>query len=118
MHSFLIFFYILDQGYNQCKEDDLGGFLGAISPELREDGKPVDIAIFNDWQKISSPETINEDNIIERICDFLRYYEKAFGFDFSETLRWLLTMADKEVIEKAYDNARKKQEGDMIKERE
>ena len=44
----LDFFYILDQGYNQCKKDDLGGFLGAISPELWEDGQPADKAIFND----------------------------------------------------------------------
>ena len=42
------FFYILDQSYGQCKEDDLGGFLGAISPELWGDGQPVDIAIFYD----------------------------------------------------------------------
>ena len=24
MQSFLIFFYILDQSYNQCKKDDIG----------------------------------------------------------------------------------------------
>lgn len=29
MQSFLTFFYILDQGYSECQEDDLGGFLGA-----------------------------------------------------------------------------------------
>lgn len=33
MQSFLIFFYILDQGYNKCKNDGLGSFLGVISPE-------------------------------------------------------------------------------------
>lgn len=38
MQSFLILFYILDRRFNQCKEDDLGGFLGAISPELCGDG--------------------------------------------------------------------------------
>lgn len=103
MQSFLIFFYILDQGYNQCKEDDLGGFLGAISPELWEDGKPADKAIFNDWQEISKPETIDQSNIIKKICDFLRYYERKFGFDFSKTIQWLLRTADKTVIKKAYE---------------
>lgn len=29
MQLFLMFFYILDQCYNQCKEDDLGGFFGS-----------------------------------------------------------------------------------------
>ena len=33
MQSFLMFFYILDQCYEQCPENDLGGFLGSISPE-------------------------------------------------------------------------------------
>ena len=28
MQSFLMFFYILDQCYEQCPENDLGGFLG------------------------------------------------------------------------------------------
>ena len=42
MQIFLIFFYILDQSYDQCKEDDLGEFLGAISPEIWDDGQPSD----------------------------------------------------------------------------
>ena len=44
MQSFLMFFYILDQCYEQCPENDLGGFLGSISPELWEDG--------NQWIKL------------------------------------------------------------------
>ena len=43
MQSFLMFFYILDQCYDQCPENDLGGFLGSISPELWEDGKPMPV---------------------------------------------------------------------------
>lgn len=104
MQSFLVFFYILDQCYTQCEEDDLGGFLGAISPELWEDGKPIDIAIFNDWQKISNPKTIDVNNIIERIYDFLEYYEKKFEFDFSKTKKCLLAITDK-ILEKSCDKA-------------
>ena len=106
MQSFLIFFYILDQGYEQCKEDDLGGFLGAISPELLEDGQPVDKAIFNDWQKISDPQTVDANNIMERTYTFLKYYEQEFGFDFSKTKQWLLAIADEQVIEEAYDKTK------------
>lgn len=95
MQSFLIFFYILDQCYFQCEEDDLGGLLGAISPELWADGKPMDMAIFNDWQKKSNPETIDASNIIERTYDFLEYYEKEFGFNFFKTKKCLLTITDK-----------------------
>ena len=105
MQSFLIFFYILDQGYNQCKEDDLGGFLGAISPELWGDGQPADKAIFNDWQKISNPKAVDVNNIVERIYTFLGYYEQEFGFNFSETKQWLLQATKESVVRKAYDKA-------------
>lgn len=103
MQSFLIFFYILNQSYDPCKKDDIGGFLGAISPELWEDGQPVDKAIFYDWQKFSNPKTVDKTNIMERIYIFLEYYEKEFGFDFSETKQWFLNIENEAVIEKAYD---------------
>lgn len=105
MQSFLIFFYILDQGYSECQEDDLGRFLGVISPELWADGKPMDKSIFSDWVKISNPETVDAGNIIKRAYDFLEHYESAFGFNFSQAKQWLLLSANKEIIEKAYDKA-------------
>lgn len=40
-------FYILDQCYEQCLENDLGGFLGAIFPELWEDAT---------YDKVTHPE--------------------------------------------------------------
>lgn len=98
MESFLIFFYILDQCYEQCNESDLGGFLGAISPELWEGGQPMDKAIFYDWQKMCEPSTVDEDNIIKRVYDFMNYYEKQFGFRFSKTKQWLLALNDQSVI--------------------
>lgn len=105
MQSFLFFFYILDQGYNQCKNDDLGGFLGAISPEMWEDGQSADKAVLNDWEKISNPETVDMKNIIERAYTFLGCYEQEFGYDFSETKQWIWETADKTIVEKAYDEA-------------
>ncbi|MCM1257749.1 MAG: hypothetical protein NC307_07830 [Roseburia sp.] len=106
MQSFLFFFYILDQCYSQCKEDDLGGFLGAISPELLEDGQPIDIAIYNDWREITDPETISISNIVKKSYDFLIYYEEEYGFNFCETKQWLLSISN-EVVEKAYECGRK-----------
>lgn len=113
MESFLVFFYILDQCYDQCKEeysrceeDDLGGFLGLISPTLLKDGRPFDKAIFDDWQKISDPKTVNVNNIMERGYNFLEYNEQKFGYNFSKTKQWILTTANDTVIVKAYDKAR------------
>lgn len=105
MQSFLMFFYILDQGYNECKDDDLGGFLGAISPEIWEDGQPIDQAVFNDWEKINHDKAVNMNNIVEKICIFLEYYEQEFGYNFSETKRWLLTSVNESIVRKAYDKS-------------
>lgn len=104
MQSFLVFFYILDQGYSQCQEDDLGGFLGAISPELWADGRPMDKSIYDDWLKFSDPETIDIGNIIERTRAFLEYYEKKFGFNFLQTKQWLI-FSNRDMVEKAYAGA-------------
>ena len=105
MRSFLVLFYILDQAYDQCEEDDLGGLLGAMSPELWGDGQPIDKAIFNNWKKISNPELLNEDNIIKAVCDFLDYYEKKFGFYLYKTKQWITTMSDKRIIKRALDKS-------------
>ena len=85
MQSFLMFFYILDQCYEQCPENDLGGFLGSISPELWEDGKPMDKAVYNDWKDRNDVALLNNQNIISATLDFLQFYQTKFGFDFSKT---------------------------------
>lgn len=103
MQSFLMFFYILDQCYELCEEDDLGGFLGTISPELWKDGKPIDESVIMDWQKVCHPKTVNNSNIISKIYDFLSYYEKKFGFDFSKTKQLLFTLNNQSVIETALE---------------
>lgn len=97
----ITFFYILDQCYEQCREEDLGGFLGVISPEIWEDGKPMDKAIFNDWQRIINPKTVIEKNVIKKTYDFIVYYEKQFGFKFSRTKQWLISLNNEEIVENA-----------------
>ena len=109
MQSFLNFFYILDQCYNQCygkgREDDLPWFLGAICPELWDDGKPIDEAIFDEWLKFSDSKTIDINNIMEKTYLFLEYYELKFGFNFSKAKHLILTTTDKTVAQSAYDKA-------------
>ena len=101
MESFLMMFYILDQCFDYSSEESLGGLLGAISPELWEDGYPADRAILFDWESISPPETITTQNIAKRICDFLEHYEKQFGFSFSQTKQQLLLQKTDEFVVKA-----------------
>lgn len=100
MQSFLMFFYILDQCYEQCP-NDLGGFLGAISPELWEEGKPMDKAVYIDWKDQNDAALLNSRNIINAILDFLRFYQTKFGFDFSKTQIILENIVGIEMLEKA-----------------
>lgn len=61
MQSFLIFFYILDQCWDQCyaerevEEDDLPWFLGAICPELWGMGSPWIWRSFTSGKVLLSP---------------------------------------------------------------
>lgn len=106
MESFLVFFYILDQCYDICLENDLGGFLGSISPELWENGKPIDPAIYNDWKLQNGGKKIDEINIIKIIYDFLEFYEKRFGFNFVQTKNTLINNITNDIIKNAIEYAR------------
>lgn len=105
MQSFLAFFYLLEQCYLQCQEDDLGGFLGAISPEIWEDGQPIDKAILIDWQKNRGHLSADGNNLAKVAFDFLEYYEHQFGYNFVQTKQCLCN-ADNRAIENAIIKAR------------
>ena len=108
MDSFFVFFYILDYCYELCPENDLGGFLGSISPELWECGKPIDMAVYNDWHKKNKNYEISKENILIKIRDFLGQYEKNFGYDFTATKQLLSKGIAPEVIESLFEKARQK----------
>lgn len=101
MQSFLMFFYILDQCYDRCQESDLGGFLGLISPELWEDGTPINRAVYNDWKDRNHVESLDDQNIVNAVISFLDYYQKNFGYAFSKTKKLLKSMTNGEIVEKA-----------------
>lgn len=107
IQSFLMFFYILDQCYDYCQEDDLGGFLGAISPQLWEDGKPIDIAVYKDWKNKTNINVLNNQNIIDSIFSFIDYYERQYGYNFKETKKALINFVDDEIIAKAFQRAKR-----------
>lgn len=99
-----MFFYVLDQIYEECKEDNLGGFLGVISPELFLDALPMDRAILIDWMNFNDAEEVSKENIIKRAFDFLSYCEERFGDNFSQAKTELMNnMGNKEIVDKAYE---------------
>ena len=103
MQSFLMFFYILDQCYEICPENELGGFLGAISPELWADGRPIDQAVYHDWKTQNDVSLVNCQNIIDFTLKFLDFYESNYKYDFSKTKIVLRGVVDKKMIRAAID---------------
>ena len=96
-----MFFRLLDLCYEQYPEDDLGGFLGSISPELWDDGKPADIAVYHDWKRMAAGSTLTDTHIIGVTHAFLENYEQKFGFDFSHTKHTLLQISTEQMLAKA-----------------
>lgn len=107
MDSFLVFFNILEQCYVLCHENDLGGFLGVISPELWTDGKPMDMIVYHDWQVQNANIKIAGKNFIEKSYSFLESYEMQFGYDFSKTKKILKQDITNEMIHNAIKYAKK-----------
>ena len=91
MEMFLICFFVLDYCYFINYENDLGGILGAMSPRLMADGRPIDTQFFINWKKLCSSYTKENHAIIMQIDDFLDYYEMHYDFKFPKTRKLLKT---------------------------
>lgn len=104
MQSFLVLFYLLDRCYAVCPEDHLGAFLGMISPELWEGGRPMDQAIYDDWKTLKR-ENRDRSRIVRAVYSFLEEYEAKYGFCFPKTKERLLRIADENTLERAYSYA-------------
>lgn len=91
MKCFLTCFYILDHCYFINFEDDLGGILGIMSPDLLVDGKPIDTAVFKYWNDVCPDNPSSDTEFIKKVDDFLEFYEKAFGFNFKKTRELIKT---------------------------
>ncbi len=103
--SFLIFYFILKVCYFKCRENDLRIILGAISPELWDDGKAMDTAIFEEWANSVKGKNVSSKNILNEVCQFLKYYEYTYNFDFSRTKAFLSDCKQADIVKKALDEA-------------
>lgn len=96
--SFFTLYYILEYCYFICKEDDLGLFLGAISPELWSDGLPMDLSVYHNWKTICESSEISKDNVLQIGIGFIEAYEKKFKECFEQTLDVMRRRVNDEVI--------------------
>lgn len=87
----------------------MGGFLGAISPELWGDGMPMDIAVYNDWKRMGYETLSSPAEIMRSVYCFLENYETQYGYNFDKTKQWLHSTANEEMVSEAFQYAEQMQ---------
>lgn len=97
--EFWLLFLLLDRCYTHCREDDLGGLLGALNPRIWADGLPADRADLADWEDTHHDDDLRRDAFIKRVIAFLQDFGRRYGFDFSRTIVCLENMDDAEYAE-------------------
>lgn len=105
MYSFLMFFYILEQCYEQFQGGEFSAFLSSISPELWEDGMPMNMTVYYDWENRNDTKSLDDSNIMSTVYSFLDFYEKQMSYDFSKVKVLLKNMPEAETVKKAKDKA-------------
>jgi hypothetical protein len=87
-------FNLMDDFYQDTKDDCLGSLLGGFSPHLFTDSMPADSAAWNDWEntvnKITVKEWLTSDEVLRATREFIDFHQNEFGFD----LKWLIKELD------------------------
>lgn len=95
--AFWFLFIVLDACWDRCRENDLGGLLGGLSPYLWANRLPMDIANVEDWEALCRAREFCRKNAVDCILLFLESYEKQYGFSFLQTKKLLQTLTEREV---------------------
>lgn len=77
---------LLEVDYNNHKQDDaVVSILSDLDCTVFEDGKPVDQATYDDWEKVIIPfinkGEITDNDVKEALIKFLVYYQQEFGYE-------------------------------------
>lgn len=104
MHKFLICFYVLDKCYPACQEDIFCSMLGALDPELLQDGYPMDKAYYDDLMEcVALDDPLTLESVIRSLYAFLEF-ESEKGFELEEAKKQLLTLRNRpELLNEALD---------------
>lgn len=83
--------HFLDFCYQSTQENDLGGFLGAISKNIVFADSRADEALYEDMKKIVS-ENSNDCSIDFITIYLLSRFQDLYEFDFSKTIAWIKSL--------------------------
>ena len=100
----LIAIYLYLDSYFHEGLEELGGFLGSLSPMIMMDGLPVDSALYEDWcEIINNKETLQKDEAYYYMLEFLKMQS---GMGWSEIEQFIknenLQSTDKQISIKQF----------------
>lgn len=77
---------LLKEYYNNHKQDDaVVSILSDLDCTVFQDGKPVDQATYDDWEKVIisfiNKGEISDSEVKEMLIKFLVYYQQEFGYE-------------------------------------
>jgi hypothetical protein len=88
--SYNYMFDALSNHYAEMHDNELGAMLGGFDKSHR--GKPFDPAAWHDWidavRKVTSNETITENEALKAMLVLLKEYNDHHGFDLSKVIEF------------------------------
>lgn len=97
MKNYLICYYILQQVMFETLEEDLSVLLTKISPELWENGKPADKALFDTWSSIIDADKMTpaqmQTELSAKLSEMDMSLEKTISVISSDSFEYYLSQA-------------------------
>jgi hypothetical protein len=82
--SYLAAFQILDEIFDDTKNEQLGNFLSGMNPYLFTDSISADPATWHEWvscaNKVQNGGVLTADNAFQTLISFLRFNEEQYGY--------------------------------------
>ena len=76
------------------------GLFNDMDTQIFRDGKPADPATYEDWLTIvksfSKNESIDFDNLMLALVEFLEYYQNEFGYDLDNIIEYFKNYSNSE----------------------
>ena len=97
--AYITMYHILDSYFvRHDKNNSLASLLSDMDPYVFSDGKPADMATYDDWcsvvgRFVKSGEICDED-IAAALKEFLIYYQEEFGFDLKDAIEFVASLKD------------------------
>ena len=95
--AYLAAFQILDEIFDETKNEKLGNFLSGMNPYLFSDSMSADPATWHEWtacaEKVSTDEMYENSDVLVIVNMFLQLNQKQYDFD----MNWFAELLNKKI---------------------